>query len=42
MSERGASPQVIVMAGPNGAGKTTIAPFLLRDTFGLTEYVNAD
>jgi predicted ABC-type ATPase len=35
-------PQVIVMAGPNGAGKTTLAPFLLRDTFGLTEYVNAD
>ena len=39
---RGISPQVIVIAGPNGAGKTTLAPFLLRDTFGLTEYVNAD
>jgi len=36
------SPQVIVIAGPNGAGKTTLAPFLLRDTFGLLEYVNAD
>jgi predicted ABC-type ATPase len=36
------SPQVIVIAGPNGAGKTTLAPFLLRDTFGLTVYVNAD
>jgi predicted ABC-type ATPase len=39
---RDASPQVIVMAGPNGAGKTTLAPFLLRDTLGITEYVNAD
>ena len=37
-----ASPQVIVIAGPNGAGKSTLAPFLLRDTFGLTEFVNAD
>src|SRR5438132_11864488 len=36
------SPQVIVIAGPNGAGKTTLAPFLLRDTLGLMEYVNAD
>jgi len=37
-----ASPQVIVIAGPNGAGKTTLAPFLLRDTLGVLEYVNAD
>jgi len=36
------SPQLIVIAGPNGAGKTTLAPFLLRDTLGLMEYVNAD
>lgn len=35
-------PQVVVIAGPNGAGKTTLAPFLLRDTLGLLEYVNAD
>jgi predicted ABC-type ATPase len=35
-------PQVIVIAGPNGAGKSTIAPFLLRDRFGLMNYVNAD
>ncbi len=34
--------QVFVVAGPNGAGKTTLAPFLLRDTYGLWEYVNAD
>ena len=40
MSE--AVPQVIVIAGPNGAGKTTLAPFLLRDTLGVLEYVNAD
>ncbi len=36
------NPQIIVIVGPNGAGKSTLAPFLLRDTFGLTEYVNAD
>ena len=36
------APQVIVIAGPNGAGKTTLAPFLLRDTLGVLEYVNAD
>src|SRR5436305_9828452 len=35
-------PLVIAVAGPNGAGKTTLAPFLLRDHFGLLEYVNAD
>jgi predicted ABC-type ATPase len=36
------SPQVVIIAGPNGAGKSTLAPILLRDTFGLLEYVNAD
>ena len=40
MSEE--NPQVIVIAGPNGAGKTTLAPFLLRDTLRVLEYVNAD
>ncbi|HEV2829544.1 MAG TPA: hypothetical protein VGW76_18240 [Pyrinomonadaceae bacterium] len=40
MSE--SSPQVVIIAGPNGAGKSTLAPFLLRDTFGLLEFVNAD
>ena len=35
-------PDVIVIAGPNGAGKSTLAPTLLRDTFGILEYVNAD
>ncbi|HVF68569.1 MAG TPA: zeta toxin family protein [Pyrinomonadaceae bacterium] len=35
-------PLVIAIAGPNGAGKTTLAPFLLRERFGITEYVNAD
>ncbi|MGB7925068.1 MAG: zeta toxin family protein [Pyrinomonadaceae bacterium] len=37
-----ANPHVIIIAGANGAGKSTLAPFLLRDTFGLLEYVNAD
>jgi predicted ABC-type ATPase len=36
------SPTVIVLAGPNGAGKTTAAPRLLRDVFGVAEFVNAD
>lgn len=35
-------PNVVVIAGPNGAGKSTLAPTLVRDTFGITEYVNAD
>lgn len=35
-------PLAVAIAGPNGAGKTTLAPFLLRDHFGLMEYVNAD
>jgi predicted ABC-type ATPase len=35
-------PKVIIIAGCNGAGKSTLAPYLLRDTFGLMEYVNAD
>ncbi len=34
--------RVIAVAVPNGSGKSTLAPFLLRDTFGLLEYVNAD
>lgn len=38
----GSSPHVIAVAGPNGAGKTTLAPFLIRDEYGLMEYVNAD
>jgi predicted ABC-type ATPase len=40
MSEE--KPQVVVIAGPNGAGKSTLAPVILRDTFGLLEFVNAD
>jgi len=36
------NPLVVVIAGPNGAGKSTLAPVLLRDTYGLLEFVNAD
>ncbi len=35
-------PDVVVIAGPNGSGKSTLAPALLRDTFNILEYVNAD
>src|SRR5712691_6388121 len=33
---------VVVLAGPNGAGKSTTAPFLLRDSLAVAEFVNAD
>lgn len=36
------TPQVFIIAGPNGAGKSTLAPYLLRDAFGVGEFVNAD
>ena len=35
-------PRLAVIAGPNGAGKSTSAPALLRDLFGIREFVNAD
>ncbi|MDR0622330.1 MAG: zeta toxin family protein [Deltaproteobacteria bacterium] len=38
----GKAPHVIILAGPNGAGKSTSAPVLLRDTFAVNEFVNAD
>lgn len=33
---------VVALAGPNGAGKSTTGPALLKDTLGITEFVNAD
>lgn len=36
------SPSVVIVAGPNGSGKSTSAPRLLRDWFGILEFVNAD
>ena len=35
-------PSLIALAGPNGAGKSTAGPTLLKDTLGVTEFVNAD
>ena len=35
-------PHLIVIAGPNGAGKSTTAPYLLKGTLKVTEFVNAD
>jgi predicted ATPase len=35
-------PNVVILAGPNGAGKTSVAPLLLRDTYRVVEFVNAD
>jgi predicted ABC-type ATPase len=41
-SMSGDPPSVVVLAGPNGAGKSTAAPHLLREEFGIDEFVNAD
>jgi hypothetical protein len=35
-------PSLIALAGPNGAGKSTADPILLKETLGVTEFVNAD
>ena len=35
-------PIVVAVAGPNGSGKSTVAPALLAETLGVTEFVNAD
>jgi predicted ABC-type ATPase len=32
----------VALAGPNGAGKSTVGPALLKDTLGITKFVNAD
>jgi predicted ABC-type ATPase len=36
------SPDVVALAGPNGAGKSTTGPPLLKETLGVTQFVNAD
>ena len=36
------SPDVVALAGPNGAGKSTTGPALLKETLGVTQFVNAD
>jgi len=35
-------PDVVALAGPNGAGKSTVGPALLRESLGLSTFVNAD
>ena len=35
-------PRCIVVAGPNGAGKSSVAPFLVKELFGIGRYVNPD
>lgn len=42
MENQPGNPQVILVAGPNGAGKTTSARLLLKEHFGVLDYVNAD
>jgi len=36
------SPDLVALAGPNGAGKSTVGPALLRDSLGISIFVNAD
>jgi predicted ABC-type ATPase len=36
------SPDVVGLAGPNGAGKSTVGPALLRDSLGISTFINAD
>ena len=36
------TPELVVLSGPNGAGKSTLAPWLLRDGWGIRDFVNAD
>jgi predicted ABC-type ATPase len=36
------SPDVVALAGPNGAGKSTTGLPLLKETLGVTQFVNAD
>jgi predicted ABC-type ATPase len=40
--QRPATPNIVALAGPNGAGKSTIGPALLRETLGISTFVNAD
>jgi predicted ABC-type ATPase len=35
-------PRCVVVAGPNGAGKSSVAPFLVKELFGIGRYVNPD
>jgi predicted ABC-type ATPase len=39
---RKSRPAVVALAGSHGAEKSTTGPVLLRDTLGITEFVNAD
>lgn len=39
---RPSPPHVVIIAGPNGAGKSTLASRLLKQTFGVYTFVNAD
>lgn len=39
---RSPSPELVALAGPNGAGKSTVGPALLRESLGISIFVNAD
>jgi predicted ABC-type ATPase len=38
----GHPPAIVALTGPNGAGKSTVGPPLLKETLGVTKFVNAD
>lgn len=35
-------PAIVALAGPNGAGKSTVGLALLKETLGISRFVNAD
>ncbi len=35
-------PRFVLLAGPNGSGKSTVAPYLIRDIWGIKRFLNAD
>ena len=35
-------PRFVLLAGPNGSGKSTVAPYLVRDIWGIARFLNAD
>lgn len=36
------SPACVILGGPNGSGKTAVSASVLRDTFAILSFVNAD
>jgi predicted ABC-type ATPase len=35
-------PRFVLLAGPNGSGKSTVAPYVIRDIWRISRFLNAD